>query len=129
MYKCQQFYKEFPEIVPTASAKLLSWSHYEKLLQVYDQDARKWYAKEAYEQTWSVRTLQRNIASQYYYRMLKTQDRAGVENEMKELTAPLQDKLEFIKNPVIAEFLGMAENTSYYESDLDSVLSIICRNF
>jgi predicted nuclease of restriction endonuclease-like (RecB) superfamily len=51
--------------------------------------------------------------------MLKTQDKIGVENEMKELTSPYQDKLEFIKNPVIAEFLGMQENTSYYESDLE----------
>lgn len=54
--------------------------------------------------------------------MLKTQDKVGVENEMKELTAPLQDKLEFIKNPVIAEFLGMAENTSYHESDLEQCI-------
>ena len=132
LYKCQQFYKAFPEIVPSLSAqsdsvgivpslsaKLLSWSHYEKLLQVYDREARAWYAKEAYEQTWSIRTLQRNISSQYYYRMLKTQDKAGVEREMNELTAPLQDKLEFIKNPVIAEFLGISENTSYHESDLE----------
>ena len=56
--------------------------------------------------------------------MLKTQDKTGVENEMKELTSPYQDKLEFIKNPVIAEFLGMQENTSYYESDLEqSIIS------
>lgn len=135
LYKCRQFYKAFPEIVPSLSAKsdhaeilpmlsakLLSWSHYEKLLQVYDQEARAWYAKEAYEQTWSIRTLQRNISSQYYYRMLKTQDKAGVEGEMKELTASLQDKLEFIKNPVIAEFLGMSENTSYHESDLEQCI-------
>ena len=49
--------------------------------------ARDWYEKEAAEQTWSVRTLQRNISSQYYYRMLKTQKKELVESEMKELTA------------------------------------------
>lgn len=43
----------------------LSWSHYRTLLQVHDETARKWYEKEAYEQTWSVRTLQRNIDTQY----------------------------------------------------------------
>lgn len=33
-------------------------------------------------------------------------------------------KLEFIKNPVIAEFLGMASNTDFTESDLEnSILS------
>ena len=108
--------------MPSVTAQSLSWSHYEKLLQVADKEAREWYAKEAYEQTWSVKTLQRNISSQYYYRMLKTQDKSGVESEMKELTTPLQDKMEFIKNPVIAEFLGMSGNTSYYESDLEQCI-------
>ena len=51
--------------------------------------------------------------------MLKTQDESIVENEMKEITSKYQNKLEFIKNPVIAEFLGMQENTSYLESDLE----------
>lgn len=67
---------------------LLSWSHYRTLLQVKDPEARDWYEKEAAEQTWSVRTLQRNISSQYYYRMLRTQKKELVESEMKELTAP-----------------------------------------
>ena len=77
------------------------------------------------EQTWSVRTLQRNISSQYYYRMLKTQKKELVESEMKELTASYQnDKLEFIKNPVVAEFLGFSQNTDFTESDLEkSILS------
>ncbi len=109
-------------ILPTLSAQLLSWSHYENLLQVYDKEAREWYAKEAAEQTWSVRTLQRNISTQYYYRILKSQDKSGVEEEMKKLTSQYQNKLEFIKNPVIAEFLGMQENTSLYESDLEQCI-------
>lgn len=94
-------------------------------MQVNDEKARVWYEKEAAEQTWSVRTLQRNISSQYYYRILQTQKKEIVEREMKELTAEYQnDKLEFIKNPVIAEFLGLASNTDFTESDLErSILS------
>ena len=38
---------------------------------------------------------------------------------MKKLTSSYQNKLEFIKNPMIAEFLGMQEDTSYLESDLE----------
>ena len=39
---------------------------------------------------------------------------------MKELTATYQaDKLEFIKNPVIAEFLGLSSNTDFTESELE----------
>ena len=128
LYHCLKFYKTFPEIVDTAcrqSGALLSWSHYRTLLQVKDPEARDWYEKEAAEQTWSVRTLQRNISSQYYYRMLRTQKKELVESEMKELTAPYQnDKLEFIKNPVVAEFLGFSQNTDFTESDLEkSILS------
>jgi len=55
----------------TKSQRLLSWSHYAVLLQVNDEKARVWYEKEAVEQTWSVRTLQRNISSQYYYRSFR----------------------------------------------------------
>ena len=102
-----------------------SWTHYRTLLQVNDKVARDWYEKEAIEQTWSVRTLQRNISSQYYYRMLHTQKKELVENEMKELTSKYQnDKLEFIKNPVVAEFLGFSQDTDFTESDLEkSILS------
>ena len=128
LYHYLKFYKTFPEIVDTTcrqSGMLLSWSHYRALLQVKDKAARDWYEKEAAEQTWSVRTLQRNISSQYYYRMLETQKKELVELEMKELTSPYQnDKLEFIKNPVVAEFLGFAQNTDFTESDLEkSILS------
>ena len=128
LYSFYAFYKTYPEIFQTASGKsqkLLSWSHYAVLLQVNDEKARAWYEKEAMEQTWSVRTLQRNVSSQYYYRMLQTQKREIVEEEMKELTAEYQsDKLEFIKNPMIAEFLGLASNTDFTESDFEkSILS------
>ncbi len=41
---------------------------------------------------------------------------------MNKLTSPYQNKLEFIKNPVIAEFLGMQQNTAYYESDLEQFI-------
>jgi predicted nuclease of restriction endonuclease-like (RecB) superfamily len=98
---------------------ILSWTHYRILTQVEDITARKWYEKEAYEQVWSTTTLQRNVSSQYYYRILKSQDKQAVEDEMKKLTSSYQNKLEFIKNPVIAEFLGMQQDTSYLEPDLE----------
>ncbi|MQM71960.1 MAG: DUF1016 domain-containing protein [Eubacteriaceae bacterium] len=124
IYRYIRFFEMYPEIVATAwqQSRILSWSHYRILLQVDDSDAREWYEKEAVEQNWSVRTLQRNVSSQYYYRMLKTQVPDQVEKEMKELTSQCQNKLEFIKNPVIAEFLGMQEDTSYLESDLEQCI-------
>ena len=126
LYHFYSFYKAYPEIFHSPSGKLLlSWTHYRTLLQVNDKAARDWYEKEALEQTWSVQALQRNISSQYYYRMLQTQKKDLVENEMKELTSKYQnDKLEFIKNPVVAEFLGLSSSTDFTESDLEtSILS------
>ena len=125
LYNFYSFYKMYPEIFHSESGKSnvkLSWTHYRVLLQVKDEIAREWYENEALKETWSVKTLQRNISSQYYYRILKTQDKAVVETEMKELTSEYQTKLEFIKNPVIAEFLGMKEDTSFLESDLEQCI-------
>ena len=124
LYHCLRFYKAFPQIVDTACRQSdirLTWSHYRTLLQVHDETARKWYEKEAYEQTWSVRTLQRNIDTQYYYRMLQSQDKKAVEAEMREKTSSYQnDKLEFIKNPVVVEFLGLTPDASFNETKLES---------
>jgi len=93
------------------SFSLLTWSHYRTLLQVKDPEARDWYMKEAADQTWSVRTLQRNISSQYYFRLLKSHNKDRVKSEMEQKTSSyLFDRLEFIKNPVIAEFLGYAHD-------------------
>lgn len=121
LYSYVRFYNTYPEIFYSASKKsrLLSWTHYRILLQVNDNNAREWYEKEALEQGWSVRTLQRNISSQYYYRKLNSNTPDLVEKEMVQLTAEYQDKLEFIKNPVIAEFLNMQQDTRLLESDLE----------
>lgn len=70
LYNFYSFYKTYPEIFHSASGKsqpILSWTHYRILLQVKDEKAREWYEKEALQQAWSVRTLQRNVSSQYYY--------------------------------------------------------------
>ena len=125
LYNYSLFYKMFQNIFHTVcgkSERLLTWSHYRTLLQVLDKEARDWYTNEAFEQIWSVRTLQRNISSQYYYRLLKSQIKDPVIQEMKEKTKEndLLYKLEFVKNPIIAEFLGFSLNQSFTESELES---------
>lgn len=147
LYRYVQFYQMYPEIVGTVTPqsmlsdkkenvgavtphsgqysifienrRFLSWSHYERLLQVSDSDARLWYEKEALEQSWSVRTLRRNISTQYYERILLSTDKSSVEQEMIEKTSPYQQKYEFLRNPIIADFLGMEENRVYLESELE----------
>lgn len=128
LYSFLTFYKNNEgEIFQTVFGKsrvLLSWSHYFILTQELNSDARVWYEQEALQQNWSVRTLQRNVSSQYYYRMLASQRKDLVEQEMLELTAPLHntDPTEFIKNPVIGEFLGFTADSSFRESELEQAI-------
>ena len=97
----------------------LTWTHYRIILQENSKEARDWYEQEAAREMWGTRTLQRNVSSQYFHRLLQSQNKDAVRGEMKQLTAPLQDKLEYLKNPVVAEFLGFKNNTDYTESDLE----------
>ena len=97
----------------------LSWTHYRIILQEPKADARAWYENEAANEMWSTRTLQRNVSSQYYHRLLQSQNKEIVHEEMVKLTEPMQDKLEYLKNPVVAEFLGFKNNTEYTESGLE----------
>ena len=131
LYTFTEFYKTFPNIFQSVIGKsdksfsLLTWTHYFVLLQVKDPEARNWYMQEAAEQAWNVRTLQRNISSQYYFRLLKSHNKDLVKNEMLKKTSEFQqDKLEFVKNPVVAEFLGIAPNSDFTESELEkSIIS------
>ena len=109
----------------TAKAPIrLTWTHYRIILQESNKEARDWYEQEAAREMWGTRTLQRNVSSQYYHRLLLSQNKEAVHSEMQKLTSPLQDKLEYLKNPVVAEFLGFKNNTDYTESKLeDSLLS------
>ena len=141
LYNYLKFYRCFPEIVDavqrqspkvdavsrqfndraTMNPQLLPWTHYRELIRVENADARKWYEQEALREMWSTRTLHRNIGSQYYFRLLQSASKDKVVDEMHRLTAPMQqDKLEFIKNPVIAEFLGLQPNSDFTETELES---------
>ena len=102
---------------------ILPWTHYERLIRVEDKQAREWYAKEAFNEGWSYRTLNRNINTLYYERLLMSKKKQPVVNEMQDKTkAYQQDKLEYIKSPVVLEFLGLPEDTSLTESKLETAI-------
>ncbi len=102
---------------------LLSWSHYKILLQVNNDEVREWYASEAVKESWSVRTLQRNISSQYYHRMVSSLVKDKVHDEIIEINIDNQhNKLDFIKDPMVLEFLGLDENNTYLESDIEKAI-------
>lgn len=124
LYYCVRFYRAFPQIVYALreqSGTVLPWTHYRSLLRVTSPDARDWYEHEAQVQSWSSRTLDRNIQSQYYERMLLSQHPDKAQREMERITEPYQhDKLEFVKNPVVAEFLNLDPKGDFTETELEA---------
>ena len=119
------------ENAQTLSAQL-SWSHYERLMRVSDLKAREWYLKEAVSQQWNFHTLKRNIDTQYYYRLMQTPDaqKQIVIDEMQTMTADYQkEKSAFVKNPMLVEFLGLNQDISLTETDLETSLLNHLRDF
>lgn len=101
----------------------LSWTHYERLMRVDDETARLWYLNEAAQQMWSYRTLDRNISTQYFERLMLSSDKEPVIREMQSKTIEYQqDKKAYIKNPVIAEFLGLQQYPSLQESTIEEAI-------
>ncbi|ERK67058.1 hypothetical protein HMPREF1984_01362 [Leptotrichia sp. oral taxon 215 str. W9775] len=119
----RQFYVLFSDYEKWKSLiSKLTWTHIQKVLRVSNEKARIFYLTEAAENMWSVRTLDRNISTLYYDRIVASIDKKIVENEMKEKTKKLQAK-EFIKNPVVLEFLDLPTNMSYTENELEKALT------
>ena len=95
-----------------------------------DENARMWYMNEAAQEGWGSRTLDRNISTQYYYRLMQSPKKDAVMNEMLQKTAENQrNKFELLKSPIVAEFLGFKNEDSYIESDLESAILTHTRDF
>lgn len=115
------FYQAFP--IRDALRHELSWTHYRSLLGVEDAAAREWYMKEACAQNWSTRALERQIGTLYYERLLTSRDRSAVEREAAEKMAASQPApREFVRDPVLLEFLGLPNPGRLLESDLEEAL-------
>lgn len=99
----------------------LPWSHYVRLLSVSDAEARQFYEAEALRCGWSVRQLDRQVATQFFERTLLSRNKAAM---LRKAERPLpQDAVtpeEEIKDPLVLEFLGLKDE--YSESDLEEAL-------
>ena len=109
---CRQFYLIFLEDSYGFSiVGKIPWSHLRSIMRISDEEERNFYLNEVVTENWSVRVLERNIKSGYYKRMLSTQ---------------LHDKenkaLEFVKDPFVLEFMGIAQNINHLESDLETAI-------
>lgn len=118
------YYRKFYLLFPDAEkmntcVHNLEWSHIRRVLSVTSPEARWWYLENASKCIWSVRELDRNISSQYFERRLAAQLTANAKDLQ---TTADKSPLEYIKNPMVAEFMGFRRNTAYSESDLEQAL-------
>lgn len=120
----RQFYLCFRNIeIVNARVHNLTWTHFRHLLRVDDEKVRMWYMNEASTQLWSTRELERNINTQYYHRLLSNQkDKSADVVDINAEVSQEDKQLEFIKNPVVAEYLGLKPNREFLESELEDAI-------
>lgn len=117
----RQFFIAFPK--RNALRSELSWTHYRLLLKVEKEDAKDFYMQESTECNWNTRTLERQINSLYYERMLLTQKKGKelvkAEAESKK---EIMEPGDIIKDPYVLEFLNLKPNIDFYEKELEQAL-------
>ena len=115
-----------PQIRQTLSVTLagqfvLGWSHYVTLLTIDNPEARRFYEIEAADNGWSVRELERQIASSLYERLALSRDKEEVRRLASEGQV-VEKASDLIKNPLVLEFLGLEEKPVYSESELETAI-------
>ena len=117
LYLYCQFYNVYP-IVPALRAQL-GWSHYKILLSIDNQTKRGFYEAESSKNNWTYRQLERQVNSQLYERLLLSNNPEDVLSVAKSEKHPV-DPREIIKDPMVLEFLGLKQESTYYEKDLET---------
>ena len=127
----RQFYVVYSEngIHQTLSDEFeLSWSHYVKLRRISTRDERKFYEIEAVKNNWSLRELERQFDSALYTRLSLSRDKKKV-LELSQKGQIIEKPQDLIKDPYILEFIGLPEQSSYSESELEEKLISKLENF
>jgi predicted nuclease of restriction endonuclease-like (RecB) superfamily len=115
------FYQAFPN--RDALRHELSWTHYRLLFRVEAPEARTWYLREAAEQNWSTRVLERQIETLAYERLL-TKHRQARAEALPEAESSVSGETprDFVRDPVMLEFLGLPDTGRLLESELEQAL-------
>ena len=115
----RQFYKGFLNTNTLHSQ--LNWSQYKLLIRIEDSDKREFYIAESIKNSWSSRALERQINASLYERLLLSNDKKSVLQVAKDEKHPTL-ATEIIKDPMVLEFLGLEQKSSYYEKDLEQAI-------
>lgn len=91
------------------------------LIKVEDEKIRNFYLEECEKSNWSTRQLERQINSFYYQRLLSSQDKDNIRDEIQTLEKGLNAK-DIIRDPYVLEFLGLEQTPNLYEKDIEQGL-------
>ena len=98
----------------------LSWSHYVLLIGLKEAE-RNFYEIEATQQGWTVRELKRQFNAGLYERLALSRDKDAI-RELARKGQHVTKPQDLLKEPYVLEFLGLHEQPSYSESDLESAI-------
>ena len=122
----RQFYRTFPNT--NAVYSQLNWSQYKLLIRIDDNDKREFYINESIKNNWNGRELERQINSSLFERLLLSNDKKLVLEVAKNEKLPVSAK-EIIKDPMVLEFLGLEQKSTYYEKDLEQAIITNLQDF
>ncbi len=123
----RQFYLTFP--IHHALRDELTWTHYRLLMRVESEQARKFYEDECVKANWSTRQLERQVTTFYYERIVSSQNKEIVAQEIHELEPQSRQVTDIIKDPYVLEFVGLPQGTHFLEKDLEQGLVSHLQNF
>ncbi|MBU0758157.1 MAG: DUF1016 family protein [Nanoarchaeota archaeon] len=119
LWYMKKFYSAFPNM--NALRSELSWTHYRLILKIEKPSARNFYINETINSKWSTKELERQINSLLYERIALSKDKEKV-MELSRKGQITKKPEDAIKDPYVLEFLGIKENASYLEKDMEKAL-------
>ena len=120
------FYLSFP--IRDALRHELGWTHYRILMREKDPIAREWYMNECVASGWSSRDLERQVSTDAYHRLLSAANPDRRKRKKELPLTPLPEKpaslvpADFIRNPMILEFLSLPQDVQVRETKLESAI-------
>ncbi|MET4083518.1 putative nuclease of restriction endonuclease-like (RecB) superfamily [Pedobacter sp. UYP30] len=104
------FFRAFP--IWNALRTELSWTHYRLLCRLDTEAKRNYYLQESISANWNSRTLQRQINSLAFERVLEHKTESSEKNTIQNL----------IKDPYIFEFLGLQQDVKNTERKIETAI-------
>lgn len=112
----RRFYLAYPKW--QALPAKLSWTHFVALLGISDENARAFYERQASDENWSYRELEKQINSCLYERLALSKDKIGMLKRSKELQFN-SHPTEVIKDPYVLDFLKIPQSKRLTEKHLE----------